>query len=187
MDKRAIFLLLGCLCKQPELLLEARYGGLSTKDFPESYQKIIFGSIKNLAMQGNKELTPFSIDSFLKEDFPIQYKKFTQNNGIEYLESAIEQSIINNFEYYYKRIKKFSCLQDYIDVGVDVSDIYDPDSINGDSDISMLNTFDNMSISDIMNKIDSRILTVKNKYNLEMGKHGQQAGKGLHILKEQLN
>lgn len=185
-DKRTIFLLLGTLVKQPELILDIRYNNLSTNDFPESFHKIVFGAIKNLAQQGTKELSPFEIDSFLSH-YPPQYDKFTKNNGVGYLEQAMAETIVDNFDYYYHRIKKFSLLQDFIKQGIDVSDIYNPQAVNENMDLGELNeSLDNMSLNDIINKVQEKIVKIQHKYNVTAGQHGQQAGKGLVKLKEKL-
>ena len=59
-----------------------------------------------------------------------QYLLFQQNNGISYLQDALDMSTPENFEYYYNRIKKFNCLKDLKKSGFDISELYEENELN---------------------------------------------------------
>ena len=49
---------------------------------------------------------------------------FKQNNGIEYLQDAEYLSEVENFDYYYKRLKKVNLLSRLNSQGIDTSEFY---------------------------------------------------------------
>lgn len=183
-DKRAIYQVIGCLMKKPSLLTEERYK-LTKDDFPEQFHKIIFAAINNLVAQGLEDIDYVMIDSFLS-NYDVQYKIFNDNDGIDYLLQASENSSVSNFDYNYNRVKKFSLLRSYKETGLDINEIYNEDIFNPREKEEMQERFDQYTLQDIIDIIDKKILEVKSQFLDEYGAHGQQAGKGMKKLKEDL-
>jgi len=47
-DKKAIFLLFGCYCINPRLILDGKYA-TNVNDYPENFHKMIWGALANIA------------------------------------------------------------------------------------------------------------------------------------------
>jgi replicative DNA helicase len=183
-DKMAVLQIVGSLIQKPELLLDDKYQ-LSIDDFPERFHQIVFSAISNLINSGIDVLNIIEIDNYIS-NYEKQYKIFNDNNGMEYLEQSIALSIINNFEYNYNRIKKFSLLNQFKNTGFDITEIYDDNVIDAKTQEKMQQEFDQMDINDIINYFDKKIIDIKDKYYREVGQVGQQAGKNMQRLKEEL-
>jgi len=187
-DKRAIFQVLGCLLKKPSLLDENKYT-LSKEDFyvegESSFYVIIFAAINNLYEQGIEEIDLLTIDSFLS-NYDVQYKVFNDNDGLEYLRNAIEQSNLKHFDYNYNRLKKFSLLRKLKANGFDVSEFYDENIINPREKEEMQARFDQFTLQDISNEIDKKLIKIKEEFLIEYGSYGQHAAVGMKRLKEEL-
>lgn len=183
-DKRSQLQVIGCILKKPDLLDEVALQ-LTKDDFPETFHKIVFASINNLYIEGVKNLDYIAIDNFLSQ-YPQQYIVFNDNNGIEYLEKAMELSSLDNFDYNYKRLKKLTILREYSERGMDVSYIYDESVISPKKAEEMQENFDKMSIQDVIDEIDKRFLSIKEKFLATSGNYGSHGGYKLRELKEKL-
>lgn len=181
-DKRAILNVLGCLIQNPALFESYT---LEQYDFSvESFHEIIFSAIYNLWTTGAQVIDCFAIDSFLSS-YPTQYKIFTENNGLDYVTQAIELSELDNFEYYYNRVKKMSLLRFWENNGVDTSVLYNPDVTDPSALEKESEKFDNISINDMIEWNQGRIIDeAKMRFGSNTISKGQQAGKGMAILKE---
>lgn len=183
-DKMAILQVLGSIIQKPDLVLNEKYR-LSTKDFPERFHQIVFSAISNLINSGVSTIGVVEIDNYIS-NYEKQYKIFNDNNGMKYIEDAISLSIINNFDYNYNRIMKFSLLNQLRDNGFDVSEIYDDSLINAKVQEEMQDKFDKMDLNDIINYFDAKLIDIKAIYYEEEGQIGQQAGKNMQELKDEL-
>lgn len=183
-DKRSIFIVLGNLMKKPSLLDDPKYP-LDKDDFFEegesSFYAIIFAVINNLHEQGINEIDLTMVDSFLS-NYDVQYKVFIDNDGIEYLQNAIEQSHFRNFEYSYNRLKKFSLLREYKRNGFDISDIYDDNIIDPKQSEEMMSDFDRLTIDEIINHFDKKQLAISNKFSKNDETKTIQAGENVKKL-----
>lgn len=184
-DKRAIWMIIGCLMKNPLLLDEVKYP-LKPTDFPEYFHQLIFSVINNLYhKEGVENIDVIAIDNFLSS-YDKQYMIFNDNNGLEYLQNAVDNSTLENFIYYYDRVKKFSLLRDFQSQGIDVSFIYDEREVVPKRQEEMQDKFDEMSIEDIANQIERKVLDVREGALGNGTQCGQQAGKGMKELRTRL-
>jgi replicative DNA helicase len=183
-DKMAVLQVIGSLVQKPELLLDDKYQ-LSIDEFPERFHQIVFSAISNLINSGINTLGVIEIDNYISS-YEKQYKIYNDNNGMEYLENAIALSIINNFDYNYNRIKKFSLINQFKDSGFDIKEIYDENVIDTKTQEKMQQEFDQMDVNDIINYFDKKIIDIKAQYYDEEGQIGQQAGKGMEDLINEL-
>ena len=184
-DKRSIFAVIGCLLKQPQLLDDITKYKLTKEDFNEQFHKLIFAAISNLYHEGVSEIDFLIIDNYLSR-YNLQYDIFIKNNGIEYLQRALESANVDNFDYVYNRVKKFSLLRALSSEGIDISDIYNEKITDPLQQERMQSDFDNLSLEDIMNNIDERILNVKVQHLINQEHEGIHAGDGIVELKESL-
>jgi replicative DNA helicase len=93
----------------------------------------------------------------------------------------------STFDYYYGRMKKMTLLRAYDKIGVDVSDIYDPDNILDAKKRQLQEEYlDNAQLIDIANKIDGKIEEIKAQYIDEVDNEAVDAASGIDALFERL-
>lgn len=184
-DIPCILQVLGGVYQNPDLLDNERYN-IIQEDLTEELHKVIFGSIYNLHNLGAKKIDPITIEQYL-EQRPKKLAVYKTNGGAEYLEKLNEATQIAAFDYYYKRMKKFTLLRMYDSIGVDCSSLYDPDNI---LDIKKKQKqedwLDNTSIDRIADAVDAKIELIKAKYVEEADDTFAQAGDGADELIEHL-
>lgn len=181
-DKYAVLQVIGCLMKRPLLLLDEEHP-LNEDDFPERFHKIVFGAIEFLAKNGAQSINFATVDNFL-EKYPQQYKVFTDNRGVEYLERAYSMSDLSNFDLYYGTIRKFSLLNQMSKRGFDVSYVYDQNIVNPKESAEMQRKFDGYTVSDVIDVYQQELSTLQQKFSVSDGTIGCQAGSGLKERKE---
>jgi replicative DNA helicase len=167
---------------QPSLLNDYP---LTPEDFDgEEFHQIVFASIFNLYNQGVKVIDIFAIDEFISR-YPKQYKIFNDNNGLEYLSDASGMCEINNFEYNYTRVKKYSLLRYYLSQGYDISQIYDTSVVEPAAQEEEQRKFDNYSIEDIIGIVELKmVIDPKMRFKSSIKSTGQLAGLGMLDLIE---
>jgi len=157
-DKRSACQVLGILMKEPHRVQNQDYS-LSEKDFSSGLHETIFICIYNLANQDIKEITVGEIEGYLASTNPISYKKvFDNNENTEWLHGILENANPSNYTYHYYKIRKMSLLRSYLEQGVNVSDILNIDEIDPVKRQQQQGKFENMTIEDIINLCDKKIL-----------------------------
>lgn len=182
-DKMATIQVLGCLIKNPMLIVDDRYR-MCVEDFPERFHQILYGTIDNMTKSGVQDLNSISIDDYLSK-YPRQYRVFCENKGMEYVENAVEMAQLENFDYYYLTFRKFGLLSQFEKRGFDTTPIYDSSIIDVDQLTEMQRKFDECSIEDIFNYFEVGISELKEAYDNSSDVVGVQAAKGMSELKEQ--
>jgi replicative DNA helicase len=155
-DKRAYANTLGCLMKDPTLV-EDIDRPLDREDFnTETFYDLLFVAIYNLSMQGCKTIDEFAIDSYLS-GFKDQYRIFQENRGLEYLNNIKEYCSLENYDYYYHRLRKYSLLRYYEKQGLDTKFIYDT-SVDDFHANEEQQKFDNYTEQDIVSMVESSLV-----------------------------
>lgn len=183
-DKTTILQVFGCLMKEPTLLLQEEYGTLSVEDFPEKFHKIVFGAIHNLIKSDVLVLTPMEVDSFLSQ-YTKNYLIFNDNDGMDYLDTCTTLAKLENFDYNYKRLKKFSLLEELAREGFQTKLLYNGDILDPKEQEEMQQRFDSMDNDEIIDFFDKKIVGVRDKYSTNTGQFGHQAGFGAKDLIQQ--
>lgn len=183
-DKTATIEVLGSLIKKPDLILDENYN-LSIDDFSEKFHKIVYGAINNLIINGIKKIDAIIIDEFISK-YDKQYKTFCDNNGFEYIDKIIEISSIENFDYNFKVLKKYSVLRELKKKGFDISYFYEDDILDLKLQEETQKRFNDSTIQDIIDHYDRKILEIKSIHYQEDGQIGHQAGKGMNDLLKEL-
>lgn len=185
-DTNAIIQVIGCIYNSPHLLDQEDKYNITEEDFPEAFHQILFGSIYRVYQLGAKEINLLGIEDFLKGR-PKSEAIFRQKKGEEWLLKASENSSLSTFDYYYNRLKKMTLLRLFDDIGVDVSDIYDPDNI---LDIKKKQEqeeyLDNATLLDIADKVSGKIDNIRSQFVDETYGRSAQAGEGIFDLIENL-
>ena len=163
-DKNAIMQVIGCLIRNPLLFSEVG-NNLNIDDFDNNLTKSIFNAIYNLYQLGADKVNIVDIDNYLQQYGGV-YSNFQKENGIVYLQDCYELAQVENFQYYFNRLKKFSALRKLNKSGIDVSDIYDDDMTNSKKEKEKMDAFDEMSVQDIFSFINKRVSDIEYQYNI---------------------
>ena len=156
-DKRSYLFVIGCLLLDPNLLDDIDRP-LDRTDFnTEKFYELLFVAIYNLHMQGCVAIDEFSIDSYLSS-YKEQYEIFDSNHGLEYLTSAREMCNLENYDYFYHRLRKFSLLRYYEEQGFDTRKIYDSTIVEGKALEAEQLKFDNYSEQDIIEYLENALV-----------------------------
>lgn len=183
-DKNSEMQVIGCLMQNPLLFAEIDKYHFDVRDFSNKFTKIIFSSINNLYLMGIQSIGVIDIDNYLK-NYPDLKVTFEKENGIAYLQDCEEIVDLNNFPYYYGRLKKFSCLRNLSSDGFDVSNFY-PDSVLEKDYSEKIEKFDNMKISDIFESIKKNLFSIEERYISAGGNESGAAADGMLELKNSL-
>lgn len=162
-DSNSTMYVLGALLRQPSLIHETKYI-LTENDF-DGLHKIIFSAIYNLSVEGATSIRPTDIDIYLKQ-YTKQYEVYKNKRGLEYLKNIYElvdyTFDINQFEYHYNRVKKFTILRDFYRNGIDIKPFYNPDAdfIEIDKENEKLNA---LEVTDIFNKVRQKVAVIEDQ------------------------
>ncbi len=184
-DKRAYLNTLGCLMLDSSLVDDIDKP-LDRTDFnTEPFYELLYVAIYNLVMSGCQKIDEFSVDSYLSE-YKDQYKIFQENNGLEYLVNAKELASLENYDYYYHRLRKYALLRYYEKNGLDTKFIYNPTL--SDKELEKENIkFDNYSEMEIVERVESKlVIDAKTNYCANTISENIQAGDGLEDLIDSL-
>lgn len=180
-DKTSYIHIFAAIIKNPFLLNEYK---ITPMDFPEKFHRILFSSIFNLKEGGVTEISDVTIDGYLK-DLPTQHQIFEDGMGIEYINACLERGEVGNFEYHYNRLKKFSLLRDYVNIGMDISEIYDISFKDAVEEAEQNRRFNGMSLDQIMRHFDAKVAQIKDNYILDIDGFGGHAAQNVDAILEQ--
>lgn len=142
---------LGCLCKNPNILKNTKEYNLTTSDFEVNAHKIIFSCIYNMYKSGiTDNISSIELIEYMKS-FNIDWHKMyiEYDNDYSYLENIIKTSNIKNFDYHYTRLKKFVLLKELDLGGWDTRRVYDETNIN----IELNMSFETKTIEELLNSL----------------------------------
>lgn len=178
-DPTAIIQVIGSVFNNPTLLELTDKYFINEDDFPDTFHKIVFGTIYKLYELGTQQITLENISDFLSTR-PKSQLIYEQEKGNEWLLKASANNISASFDYYYNRLKKMTLLRMYESCGVDVSDIYDPDNILDLKKKQLQEeNLDNLSLAQIADIVDEKIEAVRLKYVDDATDEAYQAGDGI--------
>jgi len=162
-DTKSIIQVVGSVYQNPQLLEEPQYK-FNEEDFPQEFHRIMFEAIYNLHALGAKNININTIEDYL-EQREKKYATYKAYNGAEWLQKCTESVSVATFDYYYKRLKKFTLLRMYDSVGVNVESIYNPSNV---LDIKLKQEqedwLDNHSLEEIADIVNDKIENVKLRF-----------------------
>lgn len=161
-DKRSILQVFGSLMKHPQFLSESDKYSLTPDDFYERFDKYVFMAIDNLYRGGAQRIQPLDVENYLEFDGAAA-ALFKQKNGIEYLQDADTLSEVQNFDFYYTRLKKVNLLSTLQDKGIDISDFYIADLTKPNA-LDVNKHFDELGIDDILEAVKKKLLNIEHKF-----------------------
>ncbi len=183
-NKLAVIHVLAGLINDPLLFMNDNYK-FDKEDFPERFHQIVFGAIEHLAFKGMEKISYLDIDQLLK-NYPLQYTVFTNNKGIEYIQHCLELYDPKKFDYYYHSLRKYSLLNQALQQGIDISELYDPDIIDPVKSAALQEKFDKMSENDILLWMENKVILLKERFGSNTDRVEKHAGDGLRELVERL-
>ena len=148
--------------KRPQFLSETDKYQLSLDDFYYKFDKYIFAAIENLYRGGANKIQPIDIENYLQSNGAASVI-FKQNNGIEYLQDAEYLSETQNFEFYYKRLKKINLLTKLQNDGFDISEFYIEDLTNPKA-LEVNKNFEKLEIDEILDILKKKVLGLENEF-----------------------
>lgn len=170
-------LLLGCLMKNPSLLTQPNYP-LDKEDFtPVEFHRVLFVCINNLYANGIGEISEIEIENFVK-GHPIQHEVLEDNNYFEFVETVKELANVDNYEYYYQTVRKFSLLRELKQNGIDIKEFYDE---LGDEDKEN-GKLERLSIQEILSAVEKRSVGLRSKFDKTYVRDEKKAGEGTEEL-----
>jgi len=182
-DKRAYLNVIGCLMRDSSLIDDMDHP-LSRSDFKtEDFYELLFVAIYNLYIQGCSTIDEFAIDSYLST-YKKQYQIFQDNHGLDYLVNAREMSSLDNYDYFYHRMRKFSLLRYYENKGVDTKKLICDWSITEEKQAEIeKRKFEEYTELDIVSIIENElVITPKMDYCSDLLSESIQAGDGMQAL-----
>lgn len=184
LDKNTILQIFGSLMKNPMLLAEVDKYSLTPQDFSTNFEKYIFAAINNLYQNGAERISVVDIDNYLVGHETV-YGVFTENNGIEYLNDAEDLATLENFNYYYNKLKKHNAIRDLKLMGFNTNKIYPENMLDEDRE-SKLNEFEKMSVQDIFSSVKADVAKTESKYAKKSNTQTLKANDGVRDLIKKL-
>ena len=161
-NKGTIQQILGSLMKHPQFLSEIDKYSLSLSDFSTKFEKYIFTAIQGLWRNGAPKITPFDIESFMEANEAAK-KTFEQQNGLEYLQDIDEFSNVENFPYYYAKLKKLNLLRDLKKQNFPIEDFYQED-LTAPNAMEINQRFEELTVADIITGVKKKLLVLESDY-----------------------
>ena len=178
-DITAITQVIGSVYNNPALLDYTDKYSINEEDFPDDFHRIAFGAIYKLHEQNMYKITLENIVDFLSTR-PKSLAIFEKQKGEEWFLQASKNALGNGFDYYYNRLKKFTLLRAYDAIGLDLSDMYDPDNIFDTKKKEIQEEWlDNTPLDTIADVIDNKILSIRLQYVDDEYGEAVQAGEGM--------
>ena len=174
-DISSIVQLIGNIYNNPRLLEKDDKYHFTEKDFVNEFHQIVFASLYNLYQLGAKTLSIQAVESYLSTR-PKAEAIYKANKGAEYILKCSEIADINQFDYYYNKLKKMSLLRAYNDLGLNLDWLYDPDSLDTKELQQQSDKLDNMSLEEISDLINNKIDAIKMEYVQNVSDGGSQIG-----------
>lgn len=176
-------LLIGCLLKQPQLLLQPQYP-LCKDDFePCLLHQILYLCLQRLVKSGVQEATEIEIENVVK-NHPVQMEVLQDNNYFDFIATMKEFAVLDNYEYYYTTTRKFSLLRDMKASNFDITPFYDEMS-NEEDELAKL---ERTSIQEILGAIELDTIQLRAKYDTAYVRDEMKAGEDtdelLKVFKE---
>ena len=163
-DRHTIVQILGGLMNKPDLLNETDKYLLEPSDFSRQLDRFIFSAIYNLYINGAEKIHAVDVDNYLKDN-ALAKQLMEKENGKVFLQDCEIESEVENFYYYYNKLKKINLVRELQLSKDKVDQIYCEDVLN-DHYIEINNKFEQMQTVDIINMLKSNIATMENKYVL---------------------
>lgn len=165
---------------QPSLLNETDKYSFDVNDFPLTLDRFIFSAIYNLYTNGANKICALDVKTLLDDNL-IAKNLIEKENGFSFLQDCEMNSTLENFYYYYNRLKKISLIRDLEKSGYPVSNVYSENPL--DEDYTKINAeFDKLTSTDIINMLKGEIAVKEKRYVLNSSCKEFSAAEGIRDL-----
>ena len=187
LDMSCVMQVIGNVYNDPSILDHEDQYVITLEDFTDDFHKVLYGMMYNLHALGVKTFSLETFSDYL-ETHPKSKGVYESHKGNDYINKISGIASRATFQYYYDRMKKFSLLRAYDQIGMDVSFLYDPDNILDTKKKEVQEEWlDNTSLVSIADKIDERISVIRaERVDNDVYGHAEQAGKGIRELVKSL-
>lgn len=165
---------------QPSLLNETDKYSFDVNDFPLTLDRFIFSAIYNLYTNGANKICALDVKTLLDDNL-VAKNLIEKENGFSFLQDCEMNSNLENFYYYYNRLKKISLIRDLEKSGYPVSNIYSENPL--DENYTKINAeFDKLTSTDIINMLKGEIAAKEKRYVLNSSCKEFSAAEGIRDL-----
>ena len=163
-------LLLGALLIQPQLLNNGKYT-INKYDFePMEFHLRLFQGIVFLAKHGAKSIEAIDIYNMTAK-YPKIKELFDQNQLSDFIDTVKQLTNIDNIDFYYEAVKKYSVVRKYQNQGFDIS--------------ALENNINEISLKDIIDHFEGIQIAIKKEFFKDKNIEEIKAGNGFENIKEQ--
>lgn len=163
-DAAAAIQVIGCTIQKPSLLDEDGRYFYSSDDFITDIHRVAFGAIFNLHQMGAERITPKTVDDYL-QSHPESYGIYKHSKGNEWLQNCMDNADLQNFDYYYDRLKKMTLLRGYEKSGMDMTWLYDPNNLlDVEKKEKQEDHLNSITLNELADMVDNKVLTVRDVY-----------------------
>lgn len=164
-------LLLGCIFKNPSLIVNNSYP-MNKLDFsPIPMHRVLFVCADAIAKTGCNEISEIEIDNFVSK-YEAQKEILEDGNYFEFIDTVKELATLENFDYYYTIVRKFSLLRELKEQGVNITPYYD----ESQEEYEAQQNLEKWSIQDILADVESKTNKLRNKYDIHYVRDEIKAG-----------
>lgn len=160
-DRHTVIQILGGLMARPDYLADTDKYCLEPSNFPNVLDRYIFACINNLynCGDGANKIRSVDIEEALKVN-ATAYALFEKENGRVFLQDCETNGEPENFDYYYKKLKKINLIIDLNKMGYNTEQFYSENLL----DINANENFEKLTTDDILNKVKLETANLENKY-----------------------
>lgn len=148
--------------KKPSLLERTEIYNLEANDFHSTLERYIFAAINNLFFGGAEKIQISDIANYIQENLTNK-SVFEKENGIMYLQDCYDYSELENFRYYYKKLKKTNLLIEIQKTGREIDNFYCEDLLNPKYK-EINEKFDRINIEEIIQYYKTEVNELERKY-----------------------
>lgn len=145
---------IGCFINQPALVNEYK---VVKEDFVNLPIRAIWTAVERLAKDGNQFIDSDMIEDCLEKYYPSDYRTYQRSQGINFLGQAVTKCHPMNFEANYNELKKWTMLRSFMNQGIDIRDIYDPDDWDDEDGRKKNEAFKDMTLDELYDRVISRL------------------------------
>ena len=184
-DPMAYRQIIGCLMYKPLLFLE--FPDIQVGDFDFKPARVCLNTIKKLYEAGAGVLSPLEVDQEIEHCGGAALQIYKAENGLNFLKEAYEHAQLSNFEFYYKRVKKYSLLRRLKKAHYDISNYYIDDKNITDPivEAELIKKIEESSLEDILNSVEKDYSEIRNDF-LNGGRAQGDPAEGIDTLIEEL-
>ena len=173
-------MVLGCIFQNPSLIHNPAFPIAKTDFEPIIMHKILFICADYLSKSGVTDIGFMEIDNFISS-YQAQKEILDDSNFVEFVDTVRELAVLENYEYYYTSVRKYSLLRDLRKKGLSISEYYDETKEETEAQKQL----EKWSITDILNQIDSTATSFRNKYDTNFTRSEMFAGENTEELIEE--